>query len=99
MSLEAVFSAYAAFGAGAGKGGAASLESAKFAKVIEHRRVDVKLLTSNLQLLSRGPALSQLCRESGVIAGKLTPASVDMAFTKSKGVGGRQEYAPRCPYR
>lgn len=32
MSLEAVFSSYAAFGAGS-KGGAAVLESAKFAKV------------------------------------------------------------------
>lgn len=61
MSLEAVFSSYAAFGAGS-KGGAAVLESAKFAK---------------------------LCRESGIIAGKLTPASVDMAFTKAKAPGAR----------
>lgn len=60
MSLEEVFTSYAAFGAG--KGGATTLENAKFAK---------------------------LCRESGIITGKLTPASIDMAFTKAKAVGGR----------
>lgn len=60
MSLEEVFTSYAAFGAG--KGGATTLENAKFAK---------------------------LCRESGIVSGKLTPASIDMAFTKAKAVGGR----------
>jgi hypothetical protein len=67
-----------------GGAGAHTLESAKFAKVGGRHRDTCKPHHKPVNVAW----CLQLCRECGIVSGKISPASVDMAFTKAKAVGG-----------